>query len=57
MQTIAGQNQRAITMNDGDSLAFGPQTGELLLRAAKLLYGEGANTGSVDTKSGQRTNG
>ncbi|MCZ9292805.1 MULTISPECIES: hemin ABC transporter substrate-binding protein [Corynebacterium] len=57
VQTIAGQNQRAITMNDGDSLAFGPQTGELLLRAAKLLYGEGANTGSVDTKSGQRTNG
>ncbi|MDN6245375.1 MAG: ABC transporter substrate-binding protein, partial [Corynebacterium casei] len=37
-QTDAGKNQRVISLPDGDSLAFGPQTGEMLLRAAKALY-------------------
>lgn len=37
-QTTAGQNQRVVALPDGDSLAFGPQTGELLLRAAQALY-------------------
>ena len=37
-QTPAGQNQRIITLPDGQSLAFGPQTGELLLRTAQALY-------------------
>lgn len=41
-QTIAGQNQRVLALPDGQSLAFGPQTGELLLRGAQALYlGEG----------------
>ncbi|MDO4910314.1 MAG: ABC transporter substrate-binding protein [Corynebacterium sp.] len=37
-QTVAGQNQRIITIDDGASLAYGPQTGELLLRTAQALY-------------------
>lgn len=37
-QTIAGQKQRIITIPDGASLAFGPQTGEVLLRTAQALY-------------------
>lgn len=37
-QTDAGKNQRVLALPDGDSLAFGPQTGEMLLRAAKALY-------------------
>ncbi|MDK7214303.1 heme/hemin ABC transporter substrate-binding protein [Corynebacterium pyruviciproducens] len=37
-QTDAGQHSRVLVLPDGDSLAFGPQTGELLLRAAKALY-------------------
>ena len=40
-QTQAGQNKRVLTLPDGDSLAYGPQTPELLLRAAHALYGEG----------------
>ena len=40
-QTTAGQHKRVLSLPDGDSLAFGPQTGELLLRAAHALYGEG----------------
>ncbi|SDS27550.1 heme/hemin ABC transporter substrate-binding protein [Corynebacterium timonense] len=38
-QTIAGQNRRVLALPDGDSLAFGPQTGQLLLSAANALYG------------------
>ncbi|WP_257159132.1 heme/hemin ABC transporter substrate-binding protein [Corynebacterium cystitidis] len=41
-QTIAGSNQRVLALPDGDSLAYGPQTGELLLRAAQELYQPGA---------------
>lgn len=37
-QTDAGKNRRVLTLPDGDSLAFGPQTAEMLLRAAKGLY-------------------
>lgn len=37
-QTQAGQRQRVLALPDSASLAFGPQTGELLLRAAKSLY-------------------
>lgn len=37
-QTIAGKNQRIISLPDGDSLAFGPQTGQMLLQAAQALY-------------------
>jgi ABC-type hemin transport system, periplasmic component len=37
-QTVAGQNQRILALPDGQSLAFGAQTGELLLRASRLLY-------------------
>ncbi|GAB3077050.1 heme/hemin ABC transporter substrate-binding protein [Corynebacterium aquatimens] len=40
-QTQAGKNKRVLTLPDGDSLAYGPQTPELLLRAAHALYGEG----------------
>lgn len=40
-ETTAGQNKRVLSLPDGDSLAFGPQTGEMLLRAAHALYGEG----------------
>lgn len=39
-QTTAGKNQRILALPDGDSLAFGPQTGEMLLRAAHALYQE-----------------
>lgn len=37
-QTIAGQKQRVLALPDGESLAFGAQTGELMLRAAEKLY-------------------
>lgn len=37
-QTTAGQNQRVVTVPDGDVLSFGPQTGEVLLRTAIALY-------------------
>ena len=37
-QTIAGQKQRILALPDGQSLAFGPQTGEMLLRSAQALY-------------------
>ncbi|MCI6206110.1 MAG: ABC transporter substrate-binding protein [Corynebacterium glucuronolyticum] len=37
--TSAGANRRVLTLPDGDSLAFGPQTAELLLRAAQAIYG------------------
>lgn len=37
-QTKAGQNERVVAIPDGDSLAFGPQTGEVLLRTALALY-------------------
>lgn len=37
-QTIAGQNQRIITIPDGQSLAFGPLTGQTLIELAKALY-------------------
>lgn len=40
-QTVAGQNQRILALPDGESLSFGPQTGELLLRAAQALYLDG----------------
>lgn len=39
-QTTAGQNQAILALPDGASLAFGPQTGELLLRAAQELYSD-----------------
>lgn len=38
-QTDAGQNRRVLALPDGDSLAYGPQTPEMLLRAAHALYG------------------
>ena len=37
-QTIAGQNRRIVTVPDGQALAFGPQTGDLLERLAIELY-------------------
>lgn len=37
-QTTAGQKQRIVTLPDGDSLAFGPMAGEVLLRTAAGLY-------------------
>lgn len=37
-QTKAGMNKRVITVPDGASLSFGPQTGEVLLRTAQALY-------------------
>lgn len=37
-QTIAGKNRRVITIPDGQSLAFGPMTGQTLLRTAQALY-------------------
>lgn len=37
-QTKAGQNKRVVTVPDGSSLSFGPQTGEVLLRTAQALY-------------------
>lgn len=36
--TIAGQKQRVIALPDGQALAFGPQSGQLLLATAKALY-------------------
>ncbi|MDO4909955.1 MAG: ABC transporter substrate-binding protein [Corynebacterium sp.] len=38
VQTTAGQKKRVITIDDGSSLAYGPNTGELLLRTAQALY-------------------
>lgn len=38
-QTRAGQKQRVISIPDGISLAFGPQTGEVLIAVAKAMYG------------------
>lgn len=38
LQTTAGQKQRIVTLPDGQSLAFGPNTGEVLLRAALAAY-------------------
>ncbi len=38
-QTRAGASKRVISIPDGISLAFGPQTGEVLLAVAKALYG------------------
>ncbi|ALC04894.1 ABC transporter periplasmic component [Corynebacterium deserti GIMN1.010] len=40
-QTTAGQHQRVLALPDGQSLAFGAQTGELLLRASRELYLQG----------------
>ena len=37
-QTIAGQKQRVIALPDGQALAFGPQSGQLLLEAARAIY-------------------
>ncbi|OFT87798.1 MULTISPECIES: heme/hemin ABC transporter substrate-binding protein [Corynebacterium] len=37
-QTKAGQKRRVITIPDGQSLAFGPMTGQTLLRTAQALY-------------------
>ncbi len=37
-QTTAGQKQRIITIPDGQSLAFGPLTGQTLLRLAQAIY-------------------
>ncbi|MFP7696474.1 hemin ABC transporter substrate-binding protein [Trueperella sp. LYQ143] len=38
-QTRAGEHQRVVVIPDGISLAFGPQTGEILLAVARALYG------------------
>lgn len=37
-QTTAGQKQRVVTLPDGQSLAFGPMTGQVLLRLAQAIY-------------------
>ncbi|XCB30171.1 ABC transporter substrate-binding protein [Arcanobacterium hippocoleae] len=37
--TIAGKKQRVVAIPDGLSLAFGPQTGDVLLAVARALYG------------------
>ena len=37
-QTIAGQKQRIVTIPDGQSLAFGPMTGQTLIKLAKAVY-------------------
>jgi iron complex transport system substrate-binding protein len=37
--TTAGRKQRVISIPDGISLSFGPQTGEVLTAVAKALYG------------------
>ncbi|MFH6889946.1 heme/hemin ABC transporter substrate-binding protein [Corynebacterium aurimucosum] len=37
-QTIAGQKQRVVTIPDGQSLAFGPMTGQTLVKLAKAVY-------------------
>jgi len=36
--TIAGQNRRVVHMNDGQILAFGPQTGAILRSLATAIY-------------------
>lgn len=38
-ETRAGKNQRLVTIPDGVSLAFGPQTAEVILKIAEQLYG------------------
>lgn len=38
-QTRAGAHSRVISIPDGISLSFGPQTGEVLLAVARALYG------------------
>ncbi|MDO4762595.1 MAG: ABC transporter substrate-binding protein [Corynebacterium sp.] len=43
-QTTAGQKKRVVTLPDGQSLAFGPLTGQTLIRLAKAVYApENAN--------------
>ncbi|MDO5099755.1 MAG: ABC transporter substrate-binding protein [Corynebacterium sp.] len=37
-QTEAGKKQRIVTLPDGQSLAFGPLTGQTLLRLAQAIY-------------------
>lgn len=37
--TIAGSKPRIVTIPDGLALSFGPQTGEVLLKVARALYG------------------
>ena len=37
-QTIAGQKHRIVTIPDGQSLAFGPMTGQTLVKLAKAVY-------------------
>ena len=37
-QTTAGQKQRIVTIPDGQSLAFGPLTGQTLLKLAQAIY-------------------
>ncbi|MFC5280810.1 hemin ABC transporter substrate-binding protein [Arcanobacterium canis] len=38
-QTRAGQKKRVISIPDGISLSFGPQTGDILLAVARAMYG------------------
>ncbi|MFI5505036.1 hemin ABC transporter substrate-binding protein [Corynebacterium kutscheri] len=38
VQTTAGQKPRIVTIPDGQSLAFGPMTGQTLLRLAQAIY-------------------
>ena len=37
-QTTAGQKKRIVTIPDGQSLAFGPMTGQTLMKLAKAVY-------------------
>ncbi|PRQ11368.1 ABC transporter substrate-binding protein [Corynebacterium sp. 13CS0277] len=37
-QTTAGMNERVVSLPDGQSLAYGPLTGEVLLRTAQAIY-------------------
>ncbi|MCI7456262.1 heme/hemin ABC transporter substrate-binding protein [Actinomyces urogenitalis] len=37
-QTTAGTRQRVVAIPDGQSLAFGPQSGQILLETARALY-------------------
>nr|WP_269093136.1 ABC transporter substrate-binding protein [Corynebacterium accolens] len=37
-QTTAGQKKRIVTIPDGQSLAFGPMTGQTLVKLAKAVY-------------------
>lgn len=37
-QTTAGKKQRIVTIPDGQSLAFGPMTGQTLIKLAKAVY-------------------